>query len=296
VRALTFAGFNREELSIFDEFGRVDVKPAPGFVTDFHGSRTRTSSLWDNAQHLDGKLLPKPVSGDYHGDVIEWLGLFKSVKAANGQFVAMELGAAYAPWLVAGAVAAQSKGVTNIRLTGIEGDPRRYAMMWQHFLDNGLDPHQHTLLQAGVGVTDGKAKWPRYSDSRNDAGFPVSSEAVAQVNHLPGFDGDMIDVDIISIQKLLRKEPLWDLVHIDVQGTEAELCAASLDLLKATARYIIVGTHSRALDAQLLELLFGAGFVLENERPCRFAFDPSKLALRWMTYCDGSQVWRNPAL
>ena len=136
--ALTFAGFNREDLSIFDEFGRVDVKPSPGFVTDFYGSRTRTSSLWDKAQHLDGKLLPKPVSGDYHGDVIEWLGLFKSVKAANGQFVAMELGAAYAPWLVAGAVAAQSKGVTDIRLTGIEGDPGRYAMMRQHFLDNGL--------------------------------------------------------------------------------------------------------------------------------------------------------------
>ena len=34
----------------------------------------------------------------------------------------------------------------------------------------------------------------------------------------------MLDVEVVSFGRLLGLQPLWDLVHIDIQGTEAELC------------------------------------------------------------------------
>ncbi|MBV8504439.1 MAG: hypothetical protein JOZ11_01275, partial [Alphaproteobacteria bacterium] len=42
-----YLGYQAEDLAIFDEFAGAAPEPAPGFVTDFHGSRARISSLWD---------------------------------------------------------------------------------------------------------------------------------------------------------------------------------------------------------------------------------------------------------
>jgi hypothetical protein len=96
-----YLGYRAEDLAIFDQFAGTAPQPAPGFVTDFHGSRARISSLWDGIEHLDGVVLSKPVPGDYHAETAEWLGVLKAVLAADGRFAAMELGAGMGPWLVA---------------------------------------------------------------------------------------------------------------------------------------------------------------------------------------------------
>ena len=231
-------GFKRQELAIFDEFTPASVNATPGFITDFHGSRTRMTSLWKGTEHLDGKVYSKPIAGDYHGDAVEWLGLFKSVKAAGDQFVAMELGAFYGPWLIAGAVAARNRAVTGIHLVGVEPDGQRFSLMPQHFLDNGFDPKKHELFNAGVG---------------------------------PGCA--LSDVPIINLRDLVERRPVWDLVHMDIQGSEAEVCGSCVDLIKQRVRYLIIGTHSRSIEGKLLDMMFYGKFILENERPCLFNFN-----------------------
>lgn len=102
-----FPGYNDEDTTIFQEFISRDARAEPGFVVDFLGCRMRASSLWKEAKTLDGALLGPPVPGDFHAEAVEWIGLLKAVRSAAGQYVAMELGAGFGPWSVAGGVAAR---------------------------------------------------------------------------------------------------------------------------------------------------------------------------------------------
>jgi hypothetical protein len=298
----TYPGYRAEDLVVFDQFRGAPLEPSPGFVTDFHGSRARISSLWDGVQHLDGVVLSKPIPGDYHAETAEWLGVLKAVLSCHGTFTAMELGAGIGPWLVASNAAARLRGVTDIRLLGVEGDPGRFALMEQNFWDNGIDPHQHVLICGGVAIGSGRAKWPRFADPRNAAGRPVrrlqDNEGLDErdLDYLEGLVDELIDVDLIAFDELLDYERLWDLVHLDVQGTEVELCAACLEKLSKRVRYLVVGTHSRKLDGDLLNLMFQAGWILEHEKPTRFIFNRQLRTLERMTSADGIQVWRNPNL
>ncbi len=299
-----YPGYRQEDLAVFDAFDNAEPRPAPGFVTDFIGSRSRISSLWDGVEHLDGLVLPRPIPADHHSETVEWLGVLRSVLAAKGRLVAMELGAGMAPWLVVAATAARLRGITDIQLVGVEADPGRFALMAGHLRDNGLDPGQHRLFQAAVGVVAGAAKWPRLADPRNAAGArpvrhgrdPGEALDADDVRYLGPAAADLIDVNILAFDDLLRLHPQWDLVHIDVQGGECDLCRSALRILTERVRYLVVGTHSRKLDGDLIEIMFAGGWVLEHEKPARMVFNPGHAVLENMTTHDGTQVWRNPAL
>ena len=297
----TYAGYADSDLWVFDDYSGARPQPTPGFVTDFLGTRTRTSSLWDSVRTFDGQVMGRPVPHDLF-EAVEWVGLLKAVASAgNGGFAAMELGAGWGPWLVAGAQAARLRGLLDVRLLGVEADPGRYALMRQHFLDNGLDPEAHSLICAAVGVEEGRARWPRIADPANAGGARPVREADGALDqgdeaYMQGAMEDFIDVDIVPFADLLSREPVWDLVHIDVQGWEAKLCAGCVEPLNARARWLVIGTHSRLIDGEVIEVLHGAGWVLENEKPTRFQFDAAKSSLELMTEVDGVQVWRNPRL
>lgn len=296
-----YAGYSDDDLWVFDLFADARPQPAPGFVTDFLGTRTRTSSLWDSVRSWDGQVMGRPVPHDLF-EAVEWVGLLKAVSTAgDGRFAAMELGAGWGPWLVAGAQAARRRGLDDLRLLGVEADPGRFALMRQHFLDNDLDPDAHTLLCAAVGVEAGRARWPRIADPANTGGARPVREAAGELDagdqaYMQGAMADFIDVDVVAFGELLAQEPVWDLVHIDVQGWEATLCAGCLEPLGARARWLVIGTHSRLIDGEVIEILHGGGWVLENEKPTRFRFDAAKSSLELMTEVDGVQVWRNPRL
>jgi FkbM family methyltransferase len=294
-----YPGFGRQDLRVFDQF-TASPSPSPEFLTDFIGSRTRASSLWDETKPLWGSVYPKPFPSDYHAETVEWVGVLKAVLAAEGRFTAMELGAGYGPWLVAGAVAARIRGIVQVRLLGVEADPGRFAMMQQHLRDNDFDPAEHVLIQAGVGVAAGKARWPRFEDPRNSVGgrplrtLSDGSTNSQDVEYLAWAGDAFIDVDIVGFDDLLLNQPRWDLIHIDVQGGEVELCRASSRLLSERVRYVVVGTHSRKIDGDLLVLMKEAGWILEHEKPARFIFRENCPSLELMTVTDGTQVWRNP--
>jgi len=101
-------------------------------------------------------------------------------------------------------------------------------------------------------------------------------------------------IDVVPLGDL--QEPVSDLVHIDVQGWEAKLCAGCVDLLNSRVRGLIIGTHSRPIDGQVIEILNGAGWTFENEKPTRFRFDLTTPFMELMTEVDGVQVWRNSRL
>ncbi|WP_181181054.1 FkbM family methyltransferase [Mesorhizobium sp. B2-4-3] len=293
-----FAGYSAKDIRVFDLFKNVRPESKPGFVTDFLGTRTRTTSLWNNARQFDGHVFGLPVPHDLF-EAIEWIGLLKAVVSAGSSFAMMELRAGWGPWLAAGAVACKHLGIEDVHLLGVEADPGRFELMRQHFIDNGLDPEAHCLLRAAVGTEAGHARWPRISDAANSGGGRPVRDKDGEVNqddadYIPHAVHDYIDVEIVPLRDLLARRAVWDLIHIDVQGWEADLVAGSVEELGERAKWLVIGTHSRQLDGRLIATLHRAGWVLENEKPTRFTFDRDKGSLELMAEVDGTQIWRNP--
>ncbi len=291
-----YRGYTQADLEVFQPF---DIKPPPqpGFVTDFHGGRTRTALLWDGARHLDGKVLPPPIPADYHAETIEWVGTLRSVLEARGGYAAMEVGAGMGPWLVAAGAAARLRGLAPIRLAGIEADPARFAAMRQNLADNGFDPDAQMLVQGAAGVAAGIAHWPVRADTRNDAGLRPLRDGVADdAAYYDGDAGRTMAVTVHALGDLLARERLWDLLHVDIQGGEGELCAGAIDAITKHVGRLVVATHSRILDGAVMATMRGAGWLLEAEKPTRFVPQADVASLERMTTHDGTQVWRNPRL
>ena len=264
-----------------------------GFIVDFLGCKTRID--YSKATHsLSGRVFGYPIPQDWFSETIEWMGLIKSVLHARGSYRILELGAGWAPWLVAGGTLARRQGISDLVLYGVEADPMRCQYARTHLRDNGFEPDAHHLVEAAVGTAAGEAFWPDDSDLGADYGArPLDASGK---DYLGREFLKTRTVPVVSIADLLRSEPAWDLVHVDVQGSEADLCRFGLELLTQRVRWLVVGTHSRKQDGDLLDLFWQAGWSLEHEKPSHMLFNAQKPTLEGMVVHDGTQVWRNPRL
>jgi FkbM family methyltransferase len=263
----------------------------PGFWRDFLGVRTRCSYLGDNYAVLSGTVEGTPGTEKHPlHDPAEWIGTLRSVMeaAATGRFVAVELGAGWAPWLVGAAAAAKSRGIKSIKLAGVEGSAQHFAFMQQHFRDNGLDPAAHLLLHAVAGNTDGTAGFPILCDPRTEWGAKADFHAAEKSDAAAFFE----EVPCISIETILKQLPPVDLIHCDIQGAEYEVMKAAAATLQSRVRRVVIGTHSRQIEADLLALFGNLGWTLEAECACRID-QPAPQGLPVLSK-DGYQVWSNP--
>jgi hypothetical protein len=148
-------------------------------------------------------------------------------------------------------------------------------------------------------VDAGVARWPRLDAPADHSGArPLQTDA--DKGYLGAFFdlNDMIEVDVVPFSELLDRRSLWDLVHMDVQGSELELCDACRALLRERVRYLVVGTHWRSIEGNLMDLMLREGWFLEYERPAvmKCPVYPDVLSLFHHTVVDGVQVWRNPRI
>lgn len=96
-------------------------------------------------------------------------------------------------------------------------------------------------------------------------------------------------MNMVPLSEAIGERQKIDLLHMDIQGGEADLVAATLDLLSERVAYIVIGTHSRQLEGRLMDLLIGAGWALEVERPAIFSLPNGTPQID----VDGVQAWRN---
>lgn len=255
-----------------------------GFLTDFIGTRTRCSYLPSVYAGASG-IVEGPPGTEHYGlhELAEWEGTLRSVMEAKGSFVAVELGAGWGPWLVAGAKAAKRLGISEVRLAGVEGASSHYQFMLQHLRDNGIDPAFQLLIHAVAGSQDGIARFPKLDDPSGNWGAQASYGEAATTEQFE-------EVPSISVATLLSKLPPVDLLHCDVQGAEGDVLTAAPDALSARVRRIVVGTHGREIEGRLMEFFGANGWILEHETSCRFIQgETGTLHL----VADGVQVWRN---
>lgn len=290
----TYPGYKDEELTILSKFVDKTAKPESEFLTEFIGTRTHYSAVNQNMGQFTDFVQDLPIPASFHAETIEWIGVLKAVDSSTGDFVMLELGAGYGTWSVNSGVAARLKGIQDIRLYAIEGDTTRFQSLLRHYRDNGFEPSPDRTFHAAVGAEAGVARWPE---------LPYGSEEISGGNRplYPGDEdylgravADYREVEVIPLARLIERELRWDLLHIDIQGHEYSVCRSCLPLLTARVRWIVMGTHSRKLDGEIMELFFREGWILENEKPTRFLFQPDAACLESMTIHDGTQVWRNP--
>jgi FkbM family methyltransferase len=262
----------------------------PGYWYDFLGVRTRCDYLPPSYSVLSGTVegTPGTERAPIH-DVAEWMGTLRSVVEARsrGRLVVVELGAGWGPWLVGAARAARHLGIHEVKLVGVEGSESHVAFMLQHFQDNGLDPGAHLIIRGVVGAQDGIARFPKLPDPSADWG------AVANFDRTSGAN-EFEEVRCVALSTLLKQLPIVDLIHCDVQGAELEVFMGNETILTSSVRRVIVGTHSRRIEAELLDFFSNAGWRLEEEEVCRLLqhAGPGPLG----STRDGYQVWRNPQI
>jgi FkbM family methyltransferase len=257
--------------------------PEDGSFRDFIGTLTRVSYLPTQHAWQSGTVEKHPSASRLHA-LAEWVGTLRSVIDAKDSFVAIELGAGWAPWLVGSAFAARKRGIKNIRLYGVEGSKEHYDFMLDHFRHNGLDPAAHDLHYAVVGAEDGVARFPRHVGS-DDYG------ANAQFDGEGAQAREMIEVRCLALNSLLEKAGRVDLIHVDIQGHEEVVIRSAIEKLDHQVRRMVIGTHGRKIEEGLMELLNAHGWVFEHDKACLLQQDGAGRV--WLRE-DGEQVWRNP--
>ena len=282
---LIHAGVTRDDEAAMRRY-LVRNEPEERYVKTFIGVRQR-ADLVGTTRELGGAVFNDVPTfiGDPNAEPIEYVGVIRAVEAGRGPFVCLELGAGIGTWSVNAGHLARRNGRAPIRLHAAEASDGKVANLRQHFADNGFPPEHHRVHRAAVGPADGTASFPR-TDPVDDWGGEARFGTDA-----PRRGGDE-QVPCLTVDTLLTGETAVDLVHMDIQGAEGDVVAASIEVLTRKVRYLVIGTHSREVETRLISALQGAGWILEREQTARIDRSGAAAVLR----IDGTQVWRNPSV
>ncbi len=283
-----FAEF--DAMGTIRSFALPDPAPTPGLVTNFLGVRIPPRIHPPMLDKLAGTTEGLPSPGNWHADIAEWGAALLTVARARESYRIVELGCGWGCWLVNMGAAARSRGL-RINLVGIEGDAEHLGNARDVLQLNGFEEPQVRLLHGVAGATSGKAIFPDPSARERIWGgkaiYNPDPDTLARAEADPA-------VQVLDCHTLedLGAGQVIDLLHIDIQGAEAEYVLGNADQMDRFVRHVLIGTHSRAIEGQLFEHFLARGWFMEIERP---AITPL-LDGRPVTRVDGVQLWTNPAL
>ncbi|WP_197272347.1 FkbM family methyltransferase [Brevundimonas sp. AAP58] len=303
-----FRGYLAEDVARIRTIAPADVVADPAFFTDAMGVKVSLDYcpwVWDRTGYVERRL---PIPTDtYLGEAIEYAGFAMAVERAAGQdqLSVVELGAGWGPWVSLGAVTAARLGFAKASIVAFEADATRFAAMRRHLTINGVieadapdfgrqGRFEWRLHHAAAHSENGALYWPANSNV-HDAGMAAIHEAGA-VQDYRGQTIDTIEVKAVSVTEAIDHLPVVDFMHIDIQGGEADLIPCLLDVLQQKVRVLFIGTHSRKIEGDFIDLLSSRGWGLHRERPCQFYPLSDAPTLIGRTYVDGAQLWINSRL
>lgn len=302
---------------IFQEFTRIDAHLDTDFDINFMGSKVRKSfeeridrlGIYGSGRSAilsADPALPSGTSEDY----IEWVDLLEAIANADENFVMIEAGAGYGRWLVNAANAIrrfQKSKIKKYTLIGIEPDPVRFSYMKQHFIDNGIDPSEHALIQAGVSdeaktlFLESKASqsWI-YGEGLLHNVFEGFAEFEKSAQEIPSpeliaEDGRLLarGVPCIKLSSILKDYERVDILDCDLQEEELRVLRESIELVNARVKRVHIGTHSVAIEEGLRELFNRYAWKCVNDYSMG-STAPVKTPYGPVSFCDGIQSWINP--
>jgi FkbM family methyltransferase len=212
-------------------------------------------------------------------EVFEWIDVLEAVMRAAGGFTMLELGAGYGRWIVNAAAALRAYSGLPHALTAVEAEPTHFRWLEIHSRDNDVDAN---LVHAAVAPSRGSVEFA--------VGQPSSwyGQAIADGTWSPEH---VLTVNAVTLSDLLEPLERVDLIHCDIQGTEAAVFEEAATFIVAKVQRAHVGTHGPAEERRLRKLFSSLGWENVNDYASGTSAETP-----WgrMDFQDGVQTWLNP--
>ena len=264
------------------------VSARDGYLTNFLGVVIDPKFLPALLAGRAGQVEPVPIPANWHADLAEWGAVLRAVELATDRFTVLELGCGWGCWMVNAGAAARRRGLA-VHLIGIEADAGHVGFAQEACAANGFAPDQVTLHRGVAAATGGVALFARAGQPGTAWGTAPLFDVTPAQRTAAVEAGTHDAVPMVALSELVVGHARIDLLHIDIQGGEADLVAANLTVLGHKVAYIVIGTHSREIEGRLFALMRGAGWQLEIERPAILALGDAGPVVT----VDGVQGWRN---
>lgn len=267
-----------------------DVQPREGVVMNFLGVAIPPSVHPPILAAKVGTVDAPPLPNNWHADLAEWGAAFRAVDLSGETFTMIELGCGWGCWMNNSGTAARLTG-RKVHVIGIEGDRTHVEFAKETLAVNGFGPDEYTLVRGIAAGSSGTALFPIQGAEGGWGSAPVFGATDDQIKE--AVDSGAYDVlDMVPLAQVAEGHDVIDLLHIDIQGGEADLIDNTLDTLAEKVRYILIGTHSREIEGRLFKSLLSNGWVLDIERPAILALTNAGPHVT----VDGVQGWLNPRL
>lgn len=267
-----------------------DPQPMPGMQTNFLGLRIRPHVYPARFAGFEGAVEPLPIPANWHADMAEWGAALRAVDLARGSFTMAELGCGWGCWMNNMGLAARRQGL-RLRLIGVEGDEGHLQFARDALGDNGFAAEEWVLHRGIAAARAGHALFPRQAAAGGSWSLEPVFDASEAERAAAEAQGSHDVLPMIPLAEIIGENRL-DLLHIDIQGGEADLLDAARQLLRERVAYVVVGTHSRLIEGRIIETMLAGGWRLEIERPAILDLYPHGPTIG----VDGVQGWRNMAL
>lgn len=267
-----------------------DLQPHDRFLTNFLGVLIDPKFFPEILQGKAGQVEPIPIPANWHADIAEWAAALRAVDLSSSTFVVMELGCGWGCWLNNTGAAARRTS-RQPHLIGIEGDRGHIGFAREAYVANGFSDSQVTLYHGIAAAKDGVALFPRQMIPGVQWGLePILNPGL--LDRAKAKVGMYDELPMISLAAASKDHKRIDLLHIDIQGGEADLIRDCVSLLDKKVAYMVVGTHSREIEGRIFTTMTAAGWALEIERPAILSLANGTPQVT----VDGVQGWRNPRL
>ena len=294
-----YAGYQDEDIERITRAACATASLEADHYVDGFGVKTRFACVpFASPDALNLARLQHPIPDDgFHAEGIEYVALLDAIErfAPAGSFVAVEAGAGWGPWLAMAGVVCRNRGVHDVRLVGVEASKERFALMQKHLTCNALNIESGVkvdLFRGAVWSHDGVIHFPESAVEDMGAAASISAEST----DYRGQPVSTTEVPCCRLDTLIGPDQAVDFLHVDVQGAEGELIASHLEWLNIAVKSMMIATHSRPLEGELMARLGEAGWILLREKPCRFGVGAAIPDWTGATTVDGSQYWINGKL
>jgi hypothetical protein len=284
---------NFDALRIMRRHEAKDRVGTPGLQTNWLGI------LVDPAIHpaladLEGTVEPFPDPANWHADIAEWAAVLHAVEQAEPDtFSMIELGCGWGCWMNNSGVAARRTGRT-VDLIGVEGDEGHLKFARDALARNGFAESDYTLHRGIAAASAGAALFPRQDRPGASWGLEPVFAATPEQQREAAAAGTHDILPMLPLTELIGSRDRIDLLHVDIQGGEADLVEECLPLLQEKVAYLVIGTHSKHIEARLFDTLGAAGWRLTIERPALHAVSGKRRTKKPKLVVDGVQGWQNP--
>ncbi|MBB3397904.1 FkbM family methyltransferase [Rhizobium sp. BK060] len=277
-----------DAIEVMNRYAVPDLQPSADHLTNFLGVKIAPRFFPGILDGKAGTVEPIPLPANWHADIAEWAAALRSVDLAEETFRVLELGCGWGCWLNNTGAAARGRGL-RIELIGIEGDSEHVEFANEAMVTNGFRPDQFRIIHGVAATRTGTALFPKVENAGASWGSePLFDATDLQVREAM-LSGEYQVLPALSLDQIALGEPI-DLLHIDIQGGEADYIDSAVADLNRYVRYIVIGTHSRQIEGRLMSTLLSHGWKLEMERPAIIRLVDGKPQIS----VDGVQGWRSP--